>query len=304
MSATRQLRSNNNSSVSAVPIGSPLGRTSDLDSDLDDSRFATLDGSESSSLPLPPTSAKIKDLRLKLSVHDGTLTRLAKSSKLTSDDKQALSQAAVDYQTAFNLVCSAYAKLVSSNNVAEECRRAVSKACEGITRSCVDSVRTALNRHVPTLLKECLPDLTAMVKENLPEASLDQPTGVKSFSNAVKAPGPKIHVPKGPTVVVQDTQTFVLAPTTEATDKYPNYEKAREAAIGLLSKSQMKLRIENIRCAGKNNVRIEARSVDIEKVKALPALATAGLEVKEDPKACSSWHSGEFQQRGHHIGPC
>lgn len=207
---------------------------------------------------LPIVNEEINELRSNLLKQDNIVMKHIRACKETVEKKTALQEAFLMYQTSFSKLTSAYLTLAAQITTANECKKAVIKACAGITRNCTTGVIEALNKH-PVAQK---------------------PVQEKSFAAIVKQN--KVHVPKGPTVEVKKSVNFIIAPKADSATKYESSSATKKAVTNLVKPAEVGLQVERISGSRNNGIRIQANKVDLDKIRAHPALAKAGLEVVED----------------------
>src|SRR5436190_14703845 len=147
---------------------------------------------ENASARIPIGSEGIRAMREKLLRLDEAFNKfIASTSKATVDTKTMLQNWQVGYQTAINSLIVAYTSVTEQLLTTESCQSAVVRTCTGITRNCIASVKEASERVISA-----------------------QPVPA-SYAEKVKL-APKVHIPRGPTVQVPKTTTFIVALTPEA----------------------------------------------------------------------------------------
>jgi len=210
------------------------------------------------SVSLPISIEGLNSMREKLLVHDRFFMKFIGSSRDTVAMKSSLQDLFVAYQTAFNTLVTGYAQVANQLSTSESCRSTIIKTCAGISRTCVSSVQDAATK--------------------IAQSQSSQ----KSFAAAVKS-DPKIRVPRGPTVAVsKSTTTFIIGPTTAASSKFPDSNSTKNALYKAVNPIDVDLRVERVTRAGGSEVRVEARSVNLDKLRSHEA--QAGLQVKDDHK--------------------
>lgn len=94
----------------------------------------------------------------------------------------------------------------------------------------------------------------------------------------------EVCVAGGPTVRLPGTSSIVISPDNEHIDKYTTSQETKEMLCKVFKPSNCGLRVKRISLAGNRDVRIEAFSPDIERIRAHQGLVKAGLKVEENPK--------------------
>jgi len=212
------------------------------------------------SVLLPITMEGLNSMREKLLVHDKFFMKFIGSSRDTVAMKSSLQELFIAYQTAFNTLVTGYAQVANQLSTSESCRSTIIKTCAGISRTCVSSVQDAATKIAQSQ------------------------TSQKSFAAAVKS-DPKIRVPRGPTVAIsKSTTSFIIAPTTAALTKFPDSNSTKNALYKAVNPVDVDLRVERVMRAGGSEVLVEARTVNLDRLRSSEALARAGLQVKDDHK--------------------
>lgn len=110
-------------------------------------------------------------------------------------------------------------------------------------------------------------------------------SGKKTYSSVVALSGSEVRVSRGPTVQLADTASFLVVPRENMRGKYKSSSITKETLCKILKPADCALKIKKITHARDCGVRIEAHAPDIEKIKAHPAIAGAGLEVRDNIKS-------------------
>jgi len=209
---------------------------------------------------LPISNDCLNSMREKLLVHDKIFMKYIGNSKDTVAMKSSLQDLFIAYQTAFNTLVAAYAQVAHQLTTSESCRSTIIKTCAGISRTCVSTVQ----------------DAAAKITQSQPAH--------KSFAGAVKSDA-KIRISRGPTVAVSSSSTtFIIAPTPTASSKFPDFNSTKSALYKAVNPIDYNLRVKRVTRAGGNEVRVEAGSVNLDKLRSSESLARAGLQLKEDLK--------------------
>jgi len=212
------------------------------------------------SLSLPISTEGLTSMREKMLVHDKFFMKYIGSSKDTIAMKSSLQELFIAYQTAFNTLVTGYAQVANLLTSTESCRSTIIKTCAGISRTCVSTVQDAATK--------------------IAQSQSSQ----KSFSEAVKSDS-KIRVPRGPTVAVSGSSTtFIIAPTPTASSKFVDFVSTKSALYKAVNPIDFDLKVKRITRAGGNEIRVEAESVNLDKLRSSESLARTGLSVKEDHK--------------------
>ncbi|KMQ83525.1 putative 50 kda protein in type i retrotransposable element r1dm, partial [Lasius niger] len=106
-----------------------------------------------------------------------------------------------------------------------------------------------------------------------------------SYANiASKNTTDKVRVPRGPSVKIQKTTNIVIGPTDNAVGKYTSSQDTKDAVLKAIEPCKVGLKVSRLTKIRNNSIRIEAREVDLGKLKTSPSLREAGLEVKDEVK--------------------
>ncbi|KMQ84041.1 putative 50 kda protein in type i retrotransposable element r1dm [Lasius niger] len=111
--------------------------------------------------------------------------------------------------------------------------------------------------------------------------SVEHPASYASVAGSSRA---EVHVSGGPTVELAGTTSFIVVPDDKHAVKYASSQATRETLSKVFKPSDCGLKVNRISYTRNNGVRIEAFSPDMDKIKAHPGLATAGLMVQENLK--------------------
>lgn len=196
---------------------------------------------------------------MKLLSHDRLFMKFLSNSKDTVAVKTNLQDLFLAYQTAFNTMVAGYGQVIEQLASIESCQTAVIKACAGITKNCGNTMQAVAEKIVQT-----------------------RPT-IPTFADSLKSV-PKVRVSGGPTVSVPNTMTFIVAPQPDKVADFVDCTSVRNALMKAVKPAEVDLKVDRVSRAGGNEVRIEARSVDLEKLRSLDSLAAAGLLIKDDSK--------------------
>jgi len=197
-------------------------------------------------------------MREKMLVHDKLFMKYIGSSKDTSWMKSSLQDLFIAYQTAFNTFVTGYAQ-VANLLTSESCRSTIIKTCVGISRTCISTIHDAAR---------------------IAQAQASQ----KTFSEAVKSDS-RIRVLRGPTMAVSGSSiTFIIAPTPTASFKFADFVSTKSALYKAVNPIDFDLKVKRVTRAGGSEVRVEAESINLDKLRSSGVLAQAGLLVREDHK--------------------
>jgi len=199
-------------------------------------------------------------MREKLLTHDKIFMKYIGNSKDTVAMKSSLQDLFIAYQTAFNTLVAGYAQVAHQLTTSESCRSTIIKTCAGISRTCVSTVQ----------------DAAARIAQSQPAH--------KSFASAVKSDS-RVRVPRGPTVEVSSSSTtFIIAPIPTASSKFADFSSTKSALYKAVNPTDYDLKVKRVTRAGGCEVRVEAESVNLDRLRSSESLARAGLQVREDFK--------------------
>ncbi|KAL6419007.1 hypothetical protein ACFW04_011636 [Cataglyphis niger] len=149
----------------------------------------------------------------------------------------------------------------------------------------VNALKTTVNRHIEAVSRLLLSSKETLEKRGIIKSAFRHLRAVrKSYVSVVGASGSEICVSRGPTVEMSDTISFLVVPSENKRDKYVSSQVTKDTMCRVLKPTDCDLKVRRISYARDNDVRIEAFSPDIEKIKAHPGLAEAGLTVRENIK--------------------
>lgn len=105
-----------------------------------------------------------------------------------------------------------------------------------------------------------------------------------SKSWAAGARQTRVHTSRGPVVRLKPSTSLLVLPDEDAEKQYASSQATRDVLCKVLKPSDCALKINRISHARKNDIRIEAKDPDIERLRQHPGLASAGLKIMEDVK--------------------
>lgn len=221
--------------------------------------FPTQTTSANGNLRFPLSPECVTSMRQKLLTHDRFFMKFLGTSKDTIAAKSSLQDLFTAYQTAFNTLVTGYLQVVEQLTTLDSCKSAVVTACKGITTNCARTVQDVADK---------------MLKNQPP---------VSSFADKLKST-PVVKVTRGPSVSIPSNITFIVAPRPEFAENFDDFLKTKNALSKAVNPSDVDLKVERLTRTGGNEIRIEAKSVDLNKLRSLESLAAAGLHIKDDTK--------------------
>lgn len=206
--------------------------------------------------------SRINALRTSINRHSDTASKLLLSGKDTLERRATIESAFRVCRKIFQEISTVLINLLEersaySRAVADNIKKAVSEALDERDS---DSACGGNNSRVPSLMRS------------------------KTFASAVGASAAEVRVAGSPALRPANTTCFTITPDEGSATKFPTALSTREALCRVLRPSECGLRVNRISLARDNGVRIEAFSPDLDKIKAHPGLAKAGLIVKENLK--------------------
>ena len=219
----------------------------------------TSDRSAGSIMNISPLNA----LRSTVNSHHKAVNKILLSSKETADRKTTI-------DTAFRVCKEAFLDLSSA------CIAMLENKTESSTLSLVD-VKSALE---DVLSKFCsaVPGLGSTAQDER------APVGVgahRSYASAVGAAASKVQVARGSSFEIPRTTNFLVVPKDENATNFSTSSDTREALIKAVRPSDFDLKVRKIKPAhGNGNIRIEAHSVDLPKIRNSEDLGKAGLKIE------------------------
>ncbi|KAL6427135.1 hypothetical protein ACFW04_008637 [Cataglyphis niger] len=110
----------------------------------------------------------------------------------------------------------------------------------------------------------------------------------KSYASVAGSSGSEVRVSRGPTVELPNITSFLVIRKDDSADKFTSSQATKETLCRMFKPADCDLKVRRLTHACDSDVRIEAFSPDIEKIKAHPELAKAGLticaNVKSNPR--------------------
>lgn len=249
---------------------------------------------------LPISASDLRSMRSKLLSHDKLYNRLMISSKESPENKHLLQELHLSYQTAFNTLLQGYVTVATQLSKQGDCIKIVTKTCSDVVKECKSGVKETIKETFPELLKNDLPKSIENSMNSILEVSMKTaaektipavfknakpqvPLINNSYANVIKTDN-RIKITKGPTYFPTKTTSFIIAPTPEANEKFQSFNDTRDALTKNIIPSEVDLKVEKMMRAEGNGVRIEAHSVNLEKLKSKLMTANIGLEVRDDSK--------------------
>lgn len=105
-----------------------------------------------------------------------------------------------------------------------------------------------------------------------------------TYASVAAAGVPEVRVSRGPTLKIPTSTAFMIVPDDKHAASYDFSNATREAMRKALKPSDCALKVKRVMNAGKNGIKIEAISPDIEKLKKHPNLTKIRLKVVENVK--------------------
>ncbi|KAL6418568.1 hypothetical protein ACFW04_012005 [Cataglyphis niger] len=188
-------------------------------------------------------------LRATVNRHTDAVSKLLLSSKETLEKRRIIESAFRACRDAFMEVSTVLTSLIderSTSYTAVDIKKVVVEVLDDLNRKAISNVRS-----------------------NIIFAGVTREKS-KSYASVVGISGSEVRVSRGPTVEVRD--------------KYVSSQVTKDILCKILKPADCGLKIRRISYARDNGTRIEAFSPDIEKIKAHPGLARAGLTMRENLK--------------------
>lgn len=222
-------------------------------------------GSDRSSIDTMNSSRVNALSRASVNRHSEAISRLLLSSKKTLDKRAIIESAFRACRDAFMEVWVVLLNLLDERStsaciLAGDVRRVVTEVLDKYDGQGSSNVRTG---------------------DRVTGSPAKQP---RSYAYVAGSFGAEVHVSRGPTVELTDTTSFIVVPDYKHADKYASSQATMETLCKVFKPSDCRLRVNKISFASNNGVRIEAFSPDIERIKAHPGIATAGLVMQENLK--------------------
>lgn len=193
------------------------------------------------------------------------------------------------------------AKVMGREMVAEvrQTLRDEGQSTKAVIESVVDTgVRTAVSQAIQSRHKEETTVWKQVVDEGVKsavsEALQARPAGgQQSYAGAVqdwqqvrnRKEQTKVRVPNGPVVEIRKNIAFIIMPREEAKLNFKDSKETEKRAREAIKISEYNLRVERVFSLQDCAIKVVAKAVDIEKLKASQALKAAGLMVKEKLKS-------------------
>lgn len=105
-----------------------------------------------------------------------------------------------------------------------------------------------------------------------------------TWSSVVNSPPHGIYMPRGPAVDVPVSTSFLVVPSSDSARSFASSQATKDMLQRVLKPADCGLKINSVRLARNNGLRIDASSPDIDRIKSHPAIIEAGLTVVENIK--------------------
>lgn len=213
------------------------------------------------------TISKINALKQTVNRHNDDVSGLLLSSKDSKERRKDIEKAFRECKEAFLEVANVLTNILEDRSVLTE-----GSLEEAVRRAVTDALRDG---HV----------LTHSSQSNKPHEGNNDVELPLSYASAVSSASvsSRVQVSHGPAVDVPNLSSFFIVPENEG-GELTSSQATKDTLCRIFKPSDCALRVNRITPARGNGVRIEARSPDIAKIKAHPAIAKAGLQVLEQVK--------------------
>jgi len=207
---------------------------------------------------LPISTEGLTSMREKMLVHDKFFMKYIGSSKNTVAMKSSLQDLFIAYQTAFNTLISGYAQVANLLTSTESCR---------------PSLR-------PALASPALASQPSM----MPPPGLPKHSPHRRPFRRLSSPTPGSEFRTAPQWLSGPSTTFIIASTPAASSKFADFASTKSVLYKAVNPIDFGLKVKRVTRAGESEVRVEAESVNLEKLRSSEVLTRAGLLVREDYK--------------------
>lgn len=137
--------------------------------------------------------------------------------------------------------------------------------------TCVLEAQPKVNiiEEVKQAVREAMDNIKADIgasADNTARAKADSAGETVTYASVTAARMPEVRISRGHTLKVPASTAFVIVPDEKNMSKYASSNATREALCKALKPSECALKVNKISNFGKNGIKIEAISLNIEKI--------------------------------------
>ena len=198
--------------------------------------------------------SRVKSLKATVERHSDIISKLMLSSKESLEKRTTIESAFRACRDAFMEISTVFTYMLeermSSNNLTVEDVKAVVEEVMEVTRGAADERRET----------------------------------ARSYASVVGPSKTEVRVPGGTAIETQNTTSFLIVPDDGSSSKFASAQEIRETMSKVFRPADCGLRINKLTLMKSGGVRVVAQSPDLDKVRAHPGLAKAGLKIKTNDK--------------------
>lgn len=116
------------------------------------------------------------------------------------------------------------------------------------------------------------------------ETCREESPSTRSYAAVAGSSIPSVTIARGQSIPVKKSTNFVVMPKKNIQDKFASSKVTKETFQKIIKPGDFNLKVNRIRSTRNNGVRFEALSGDIDKIKKLKELESAGLEIEQVTK--------------------
>ncbi|XP_011688456.1 PREDICTED: uncharacterized protein LOC105450360 [Wasmannia auropunctata] len=207
--------------------------------------------------------------------HNDNVSKLLLSSKDTLDRRAQIELAFRECKEAFLELSAGYLLLLENRKSASS----LSSEVKNFVSNTVSKKLDSLLSRTTDYCKNCKNSNNGSVSRG----SMSQSADKRSYASVVDSDPSRIRMARGHTLNISKSTNLIITPSAGKTE-ISSSSDTRNAVQRILKPSEFDLKVKRISATRNNGVRIEAHSVDLDKIKDSRVLEKAGLTLAQESK--------------------
>lgn len=220
-------------------------------------------------------TSRVSELRTMVKEHNDNVSKLLLSSKDTLDRRTQIELAFRECKEAFLELSAGYLLLLENRKSASS----LSSEVKNFVSNTVSKKLDSLLSRTTDYCKNCKNSNNGSVSRG----SMPQSADKRSYASVVDSDPSRIRMARGHTLNISKSTNLIITPSAGKTE-ISSSSDTRNAVQRILKPSEFDLKVKRISATRNNGVRIEAHSVDLDKIKDSRVLEKAGLTLAQESK--------------------
>ncbi|RLU15086.1 hypothetical protein DMN91_012973 [Ooceraea biroi] len=209
------------------------------------------------------SASGVNSLRRSVNRHNDNVAKVLLGSKDSIEKRKSLESAFRACKEAFFEVSAAYLSLLDERQTGQNSLK-------------LDDIRTVSDNALENF------SLGGQLRSVREVGNGEDTSSGRSYASVAKLPATKVRLSSGPVISVPKTTSFLIVPENANDERYPSSRATMEAVQKTFKPSRIALRVDKVSMAGGNGVRIDAINPDLDRIRSVPELGSAGLKVQSD----------------------